>query len=620
MVTDRWLPKLKEFEDGIRAGVEEWAKKRFEGYKPDKAADFYGVVMEELFIDDAAAQREIEAICGGVDPGFGYAVLATLMADDRYGERCNVVLTTNFDDLLADALYLYTKKKPLVITHEALIGYFKITRIGPTEVKLHGDAHLEPKSFEADTADLDEKVKTVIRNLLCETGLIFVGYGGNDKSIATLFNSLPRRGALPGGIYWVRNTVPDSEIGPWLRDRKAVHVKHTDFDELMLLIMAEFNLPHPRWGRFEELKKSYFDTYKGLQDKISARAETREKKALEKAFDESVAELKDWWAVELEATKYKDSDSKKADEIYLAGIKKFTDSDELLCNYAIFLSEIVKDYDEAEEYYKRALAAEPNDAYYLGNYALFLTNRRKDHDAAEMYFRKALDAAADDANVIGNYAVFLYTIRKDYDAAEAYYERALEADSGHANTICTYAVFLKDIKKDYDKAETYFKRALDFGPHNPAYLGNYANFLYVIRRNYDEAEIFYERALEAEPKHATNLGNYARFLLARGKTSKGFDLLPRALELADEPRLILECRFYYYAHTGNEEERSANLTRIKSLLGDGVRSPGWDLSLNVSRAKEDGHPEPELLETLARVIADEEDAEALEEFTAWREA
>ncbi len=507
----KWLPKLKRIKTGNESGAEEWAEGYYEDYDGSNPTAIYGKVIEDLFITAAERQTEIESICAGKDPAFGYAVVAKFMSHEEYCRSCNVILTTNFDDLVADALYLYTNKKPLVIAHESLIGFVKITRTGPLVMKLHGDARLAPKNLEVETERLDEAVKKVLKTLLTETGLIFLGYGGADKSIAELLRELSP-GSLPWGIYWVNKQIPEGDVGDWLEERDAIWVKHQDFDEFMLLLWGEFGLEHPEEKRFADLFGNYRSSFEKLQVKVASSPGSEDKEALEVAIDKVIKQAKDWWAVELEARKYQESDSDRADEIYRAGIGKFPDSHELMGNYALFLDSIRKDYDGAEEYYKRAVVAEPNDADYPGNYAFFLEN-----------------------------------IRKDYDGAEEYYKRAIEA----------------------------------------------------------------------EPNHANNLGNYAGFLLGTGKSAEGLDFLARALELTEEPLLILECRFYNYAHTADEKERLANLKHLKSLIVEGVRSQGWDLSLNVSRAKEDGHPEPELLETLARVIAEEEEADVLDKFPAW---
>ena len=95
-------------------------------------------------------------------------------------------------------------------------------------------------------------------------------------------------------------------------------------------------------------------------------------------------------------------------------------------------------------------------------------------------------------------------------------------------------------------------------------------------------------------------------------------MLARALELADRQELILECHFYRYAHDKNENLRQESLSRIRELINSGVRSPGWDLQKNVNRATNDGHPQPQFLQTLAKVISDELDVKELERYDEWR--
>jgi hypothetical protein len=58
--------------------------------------------------------------------------------------------------------------------------------------------------------------------------------------------------------------------------------------------------------------------------------------------------------------------------------------------------------------------------------------------------------------------------------------------------------------------------------------------------------------------------------------------------------------FYRYAHFASQYEQADK--EIIKLLKKGVRSPGWDLSPNIERAKLDGHPAPDRLEKLAKII------------------
>lgn len=253
LVDNFWLPKLKELETGDRENFNEWLKERFPEYNKENAAQFYGEIIENLFLTPKERQQEIERLVANKDPGFGYAVLAQLLAE-KCGEHCNIVLTTNFDDMVADALYLYTNKKPIVIFHESLAGFVKISDTRPLVIKLHGDSKLSPHNTKGETKELDDKVKKVIKNLFSETGLVFIGYGGNDKSIINILKEIPKdEGSFQWGIYWIGQKIPDNEMKEFLENRNAVWVNHRDFDELMLLIKEEFELKHPSKERFENL-------------------------------------------------------------------------------------------------------------------------------------------------------------------------------------------------------------------------------------------------------------------------------------------------------------------------------------------------------------------------------
>ena len=406
-----WLPRLKKIKTGNDDSYETWAKEFYPDYQEENAASLYGTIVEDLFLTPNDRQMEIERITEGKDPGFGYAVLAQLMTHKDTGRHCNVVQTVNFDDMIADALYLYTQKKPLVISHESLAGFVRITRTRPLVLKLHGDSRLAPKNTEEETGKLEESVKKVIKNQLNETGLIFIGYGGNDESIAEILGELPSD-ALPWGVYWVGSKIPEGKIGDWLNKRNAVWVNHRDFDELMLLMWKECNLSHPTKDRFDKLLNTYGETFAKLKDRIEVQPDTEEDKPLKEALEKATKEFDSWWAVELEARKYKNNEPENADRIYRQGLKRFSNSYELNTNYAIFSQNIRKEYDIAEKYYIKALKIESNNGDVLALYALFLHKIRKEYDRAEGYYVKALEIMPNSINFC-NYAGFLLAREND---------------------------------------------------------------------------------------------------------------------------------------------------------------------------------------------------------------
>ena len=145
-------------------------------------------------------------------------------------------------------------------------------------------------------------------------------------------------------------------------------------------------------------------------------------------------------------------------------------------------------------------------------------------------------------------------------------------------------------------------------------LGNYAIFLDASKKDYAAAEKMYQHAAEAAPENAILLGNYARLLFLREDRSKAVEMLERAEQHQEKeaPDLAVELAFYRYAHCQPQP-----LSPLKKLLLDGVRSLGWNLTDNVRRAEQDGHPNPALLAALAEVISGNQPIETLEKFEEW---
>jgi hypothetical protein len=79
----------------------------------------------------------------------------------------------------------------------------------------------------------------------------------------------------------------------------------------------------------------------------------------------------------------------------------------------------------------------------------------------------------------------------------------------------------------------------------------------------------------------------------------------------------LELAFYRYANDPDVTHQEAALGKLRELLADGVRSPGWRLDGNVKEARRIGHKDAGLVEKLARVIDDEADISELNVFPRW---
>ncbi|WAS98138.1 KGGVGR-motif variant AAA ATPase [Nannocystis punicea] len=251
-----------------------------------------------------------------------------------------------------------------------------------------------------------------------------------------------------------------------------------------------------------------------------------------------------------------------------------------------------------------ALLAEalPADSPTHASFATAL--HRTENPRARGFYERFLAGAPDHADMLGNFAAFLSDVCGEHDLAETYYERALAADDEDADHRGNYANFLALVRGDRSRADACYRETIARAPEDAHHLGNYANFRVSAFADVAGAEALYRRALAVEPDDCNLLGNFARLLFAEGRAEEGREPLARALD-ASEPGSALRCELCFYALAHAPELCPDATSQLLAALTAGVRSPGWDLAANVARARRDGHPQPELLAALAKVIADE---------------
>lgn len=258
-----WIADLKYVETGEEHDVDAWAARRFVGYDPDHPGRVYGEVLQALFFTAQEQRRELQKHMKASEPGFGYATLAQLMAHPKWGQRCNYAITTNFDDLAAEALFVFSENRPRVLTAESLELHTVIAPNAPTLVKIFGDAHLPKPGPGKNRPELGVEAKGRLRDRIGETALVIAGYGGRDHSVIDLLEGLGSD-QPEGGVYWINAEPPEGALADWLETRGGVWVRHGDFDELMYDLRLAFGLGHPKIDRFERVLKKYEAQYQDL--------------------------------------------------------------------------------------------------------------------------------------------------------------------------------------------------------------------------------------------------------------------------------------------------------------------------------------------------------------------
>lgn len=112
-------------------------------------------------------------------------------------------------------------------------------------------------------------------------------------------------------------------------------------------------------------------------------------------------------------------------------------------DYALFLHRRKREFDKAEQFYKKTLELYPEHSSVHLKYAGLLRHVRRNLAAAEEHYVKAVETNPMNSDAIGSYASFLHGVHGNIDAAERYYKQAIEVDRFHTNNFCNYGLFLR---------------------------------------------------------------------------------------------------------------------------------------------------------------------------------
>ncbi len=223
--------------------LEAWATSEnldIDKFELARAQEFYPEVFLRRFRGDRErGYAYLESVMENAEPSYGYSVLAQILSDTRH----RVVITTNFDNLVADAISIYGSKYPLVAGHEFLSGFVQARPRRPLVAKLHRDLFLEPKNDPDGVSTLPESWRDPLKRLLREYTPIVVGYGGNDGSLMGFLDKLGREDVV-GRVRWCHRegTLPPERVLNLLQRLDGVLVPIAGFDELMLLTGNELEL------------------------------------------------------------------------------------------------------------------------------------------------------------------------------------------------------------------------------------------------------------------------------------------------------------------------------------------------------------------------------------------
>jgi protein O-mannosyl-transferase len=391
-LVDRWLKELHTREDAGKTPIEEWATDKSLGidrFKYEDRASFYPKIYERRFKDyPDEGYAYLESVMADADPSPGYSILASALAGGppERPPRHNAVVTTNFDNLVADALSIYTDTFPFVCGHESLTPFVKVAMRRPLVCKIHRDLLLAPQNDTRSLRRLHDAWGTALRSLFEHYTPLFIGYGGNDDTLMDLLESL-QPGDIKGQMIWCyhEGAEPSERIVNVTSDHQGILVPVPDFDLLMVLLGEKMGislLDEDIGRRAETRTKKYRERIK----KLDTVGHPQVAKALAATYDRSGG----GWAWEQKAVS--EADPERSEVVYRQGIQHCPKHAGLCNNFAIFLTSTRQKHEEAEKYFIKASVLDPNNGIAVGNLgALFLAQGRIDEAANKLAEARTLN-------------------------------------------------------------------------------------------------------------------------------------------------------------------------------------------------------------------------------------
>lgn len=178
--------------------------------------------------------RYLENIMEMCEPSLGYRTLALLLTKSNQN---NLIITTNFDSLVEDALFLYTNKKPLVVSHESLASYIESDIQRPIIAKVHRGLLYDPFNSPETTNELKKEWRKALDYVFNTYTPIVIGYGGGDHSLMDFLEE--ETTIMRHSVFWCyrkNSGLPEENIQNFIEKKNGYFVSIDGFDSLMMQI------------------------------------------------------------------------------------------------------------------------------------------------------------------------------------------------------------------------------------------------------------------------------------------------------------------------------------------------------------------------------------------------
>lgn len=487
--------------------------------EPFPSEFYFDIYKLRFFPNHRNGYHYLENIMANKNPSFGYHPLALMLAS---GKGDNLVITTNFDSLVEDALFLYTDRKPLVINHELLADYAGDSNIKrPIIAKVHRGIFFDPLNQPEETNELKGRWHDVLVSVFQIYTPIVIGYGGGDNSLMKLLEE--ENVKMKNGIYWCymeKYGLPNEKTQELVQNKKGYLVRTAGFDAIMLAIG---NALFPNQIGVHETEEylnnrtsmqiaNYEEEYKRLtefEDESGGEEGAEQANQSENEFKEEIEKMAERGAV---------SENERQEKNQLTAWDYWRQG---------------KNYFKSEQY----------------------------QDAIVSY-TKAIDMQNNVALFYSERGYVLLRLEK-YDKALADHNRAIELDSTK-DVIYNNRGYIHMQLGDYDRAIADYSEAIKLNPHR----GNaYTNrgYVYMELGNYDSAIVNLNKAIELNPKDAISRKHIGVVFKKKGDLETAIAYLTTAITLNSKYKEAYLERAEVYRMMGEEEKAKADEITAESL-------------------------------------------------------
>lgn len=568
----------------------------------------YSVLFERLFPNERARQKYVEPKIEAGFPSWCYLYLANMVQAGHF----NVIFTTNFDDLINDALSIYLGYNPVVCAADSQVESINIATRRAKIIKLHGDYLFRRlKNTVEDLEQLDPNMEAKFREFAKQCGMVVLGYAGRDRSVMRVFAELLQDpNTFPTGLYWALR--PGESPHPQVQALATgfpnrVHLfRSPDFDSFTAGLHTLLRL---------ELPRTVLHPYDALRERFAHLVEHgRDTRALEPATQEHVREFEKQlnrpWARTGDTTRLDlleaqlaigRRDYRAAIESAAAYCEAKPDDPAGLTTWGDALALQAEEEqsedagNEAMAKWRAAMELDPHALPALNSLARFCVRRQRTADAIEACERLARLAPADTLmrrNLLHLYitngrsadalreldalaerepeAADLYSMRATvYEQrglipeALAAARRSVDLDGANAWTRVFLANQLLRTGRP-DDAEQHYRRAVEIAPDNLSYRLLLAQF-FVLRGQPNRSLEHLEHALRIEPNSAEARGWLAELYAAQGRFADARREIDAALELSPADVRIVTNAGIIYARLAMHGEAEHHLREAHRL-------------------------------------------------------